>query len=725
MSQRFQKFKIFNQRYGQQASSFFVLFLCLLISSLLSIYSAQLIENDEDTRFKRVTSNIIQSLVTRIQIHENALMAVRGLFMSSEMVSHQEFLNFLKGINLENRFPGLIEVGYIAHLEIAGERTLPVIYYNSGPAEKWETYRADMSKSPWVKKTIDQAVLTGRPQVSRKIEFEEIEDSSEFLIFVPVYKKNIDIEKTENRYQVLEGLVYGRFQVNQFFKNISGELQKKNPRMAMEIYDISPSEGHLLYKSIQLPYNKNLDEARSISVPVKIAEDQWIASLTSLPGFKIRSAKKIPLYLFTLGSIISFLIFYILRVGDKLTSKLRDELILKEKSEEEIKMARRVAEEANRAKSDFLANISHEIRTPLGVIAGFTDLALQRSQNKGEIYGYLKTIERNSKQLGLLIGEVLDMSKIEANKLEVEKVQFSLRALIEEVISSSQLKAQKKGIELISSINEPFPDHFESDPTKIRQILNNLIGNAIKFTEYGKVQLTSSALSEIQNDVEVGIEFTVEDSGVGMTLKQQKKIFCPFEQADSSTTRKYGGTGLGLFISKQMAKALGGDVKLRWSRIGHGSCFIAKIKGKPFCIKASGVKDLTGSKSRTEKKLDGTKVLVAEDSKDIQSLLKLYLEDAGAQVDMANDGLEAIDKVEHHSYDVVLMDIQMPRLDGHHATARLRESGYKKPIIALTAHAFTDERDRALSGGFNRYLIKPISKRNLIEGIHQVTHLDV
>jgi PAS domain S-box-containing protein len=389
--------------------------------------------------------------------------------------------------------------------------------------------------------------------------------------------------------------------------------------------------------------------------------------------------------------------------------------------EEEIRQSKELAEEANRAKSRFLANMSHEIRTPLGVMIGFADLALDTIHSPQEVKNYLAAIKRNGQELTRIIGEVLDLSKIEANRLEIENVQFSLSKLLDDVLSFLELRAHEKNIELKLRKKEPLPDYIETDPTRLRQILFNLIGNAIKFTEKGAVVVGVEMLSSATPGAPVKLKFTIEDSGIGVSKEQQENLFQPFMQADSSTTRRYGGTGLGLMLSKQLARALGGDLKLEKSEAAMGSVF-------SFTIGAGTFLDRHDSKIEEKKEgfpesqrlsrelpLEHIKVLLVEDSMDNQILVSRYLKAAGAEVDLASNGQEGIDKAERFNYDLVLMDIQMPVLDGHEATRRLREKGFQKPIIALTAHAFREERARALGGGFSDYLTKPINRKSLLE----------
>ncbi|MBL7542722.1 MAG: response regulator [Bdellovibrionaceae bacterium] len=390
------------------------------------------------------------------------------------------------------------------------------------------------------------------------------------------------------------------------------------------------------------------------------------------------------------------------------------------KAEEAQKQALEEAEFANQSKTRFLSNMSHEIRTPLGIIEGFADLALSPSISNEERNTYLKTIKRNAMSLTKLLGEILDLAKVEAGRMEIEIARFSLRILLNELIEAFGLNARNRGLLLQVHFEEPFPESISSDPTRVRQILTNLISNALKFTERGGVQLTARVLGSDDPDRPANIEIVIRDSGIGMTLAQQKKLFQPFVQADSSTTRKFGGTGLGLNLSQKLAHSLGGNLELESSDYGRGSVFkftmdAGLLTAEDYADLGKVAEAMTDGSSRFENSLLGFKILLVEDSVDNQMLFSRYLQNVAAEIEIANDGLEALEKLNHNSYDVVLMDIQMPNLDGYETTQILRRQGLRTPIIALTAHALKEERDRALNMGFDDYLTKPLNVRLLVE----------
>ena len=364
------------------------------------------------------------------------------------------------------------------------------------------------------------------------------------------------------------------------------------------------------------------------------------------------------------------------------------------------------AEQANQTKSAFLANMSHEIRTPLNAILGFATVLKDDGLHATERMQYLEIIERNGKALTKVIDDILDLSKVEAGGLTVEYLDFSLPSLLQDLVDLFKPAALNKNIELNLSIAPSARRAICSDPTRVRQILTNLVGNAIKFTSEGGVTVHAEVVHD-PKDIEV-VRFVVRDTGLGLSRSQATRLFEPFTQADNSMTRKYGGTGLGLVLSRKLAQALGGNVYIKETEVGQGSTFIAEFENHQNSFSSTNTRPM--AKRPRYEDLRGMKILVVEDSIDNQQLIRVMLGRQGVVADFASDGAEGIELAKNNSYDLVLMDIQMPKMDGFQAVTKLREERYQQPVVALTAHAMKEERDRCLDAGFNDHVSKPIDE---------------
>jgi signal transduction histidine kinase len=391
--------------------------------------------------------------------------------------------------------------------------------------------------------------------------------------------------------------------------------------------------------------------------------------------------------------------------------------------------ARRKAEEsreeanaANRSKSLFLANISHEIRTPLNAIMGFTELLEETALGDPERPQYLAAVRRNCQLLTQIIDDTLDLAKVEAGKLHIELQRCSLAELLTDVSMVMSREARRKGLQFHVASSGTVPEQIETDPVRLRQILINVIGNAIKFTAEGSVDVGISAEDCVGPRGRLTI--TVTDTGPGISLEQQGRLFQPFSQADASMTRRFGGTGLGLLLSQRLARALGGDVELTKSIVGQGSTFTvtcACVLGATAGADGQKPRGDTAAGGRPDRTaLFGMRVLVVEDSPDNRLLTATILKNCGAAVDLAGDGREAVTMAMRAAYDLVLMDLQMPVTDGLTATAELRRLGFRAPIMALSATILRDDLDRCRQAGCDDAVLKPITAGVLIERVSRL-----
>jgi signal transduction histidine kinase len=426
-----------------------------------------------------------------------------------------------------------------------------------------------------------------------------------------------------------------------------------------------------------------------------------------------------------------------LEIAHRELSKYRDELekhveqrtaeLRAEK--ERAHAATRAAEAASRAKTAFLANMSHEIRTPMTAILGYADMMLEPGQTISDRQDCLQVVRRNARHLLELINNVLDISKIEADKLAVDPTPTDLPDLLCDLVSLMRPRAADKGLAFDLESAGPLPRSINTDPLRLRQILINLVGNAIKFTAAGKVKLRVALETPSSNEdskaSNAALRIDVIDTGIGLTPDQLARLFQPFSQADNSTTRRYGGTGLGLTISRRLANMLGGDVTAT-STAGRGSTFTLRVDaGRPADLtlieslhEALHPKTVQKSSDQPAWSLHG-RILLCEDGPDNQRLICAHLRRAGAQVTVADNGRigvdAALDAIKGHKpFDLILMDMQMPELDGYGAASELRKKNCTTPIIALTANAMAEDREKCLAAGCTDYLTKPIERGALL-----------
>ena len=397
----------------------------------------------------------------------------------------------------------------------------------------------------------------------------------------------------------------------------------------------------------------------------------------------------------------------------------------REEARRAIIAAREQAEAANRAKSEFLANMSHEIRTPLTTIIGYADLLRDQEdvdQAPGERTTILRTIRAAGDHLINIIDDILDLSRIEAGRLSLEPVEVDLRNLLGEVGSLFGPRASEKGLEFELRFEGEIPNRVLVDPIRLRQVLINLTGNSVKFTESGSIRVTVSAVS-VPESRTARLRFEVEDSGTGMTPEQAKTVFDPFVQGDTSVTRRFGGTGLGLSISRRLTEALGGELALIRTAPGKGSCFRVLLPA-PLPADTTWVAVPGSPADRPEETAPGltlqARILVAEDAPVVQRLIRYQLERQGASVDVAENGKVALEMLEEAagegwSYDLLVTDMQMPEMDGYELVRTLRARGSTLPIVALTAHAMAEDRGKCLDAGCDDYATKPMDRAKLLQ----------
>jgi signal transduction histidine kinase/ActR/RegA family two-component response regulator len=397
---------------------------------------------------------------------------------------------------------------------------------------------------------------------------------------------------------------------------------------------------------------------------------------------------------------------------ESLNGNLKDEIQHGKKIEAELKQAKEKAEKMSKAKGEFLANMSHEIRTPMNGVIGTLQL-LEDTELNSEQKEFVETAHKSADALLAILNDILDLSKIEAGKLDFENIAFDLRQVVKDIVVLHSLKSEQQGVSLVQQIDESLPDYMMGDPTRLRQVIVNLVSNALKFTKQGEVKISVDVVNASENNAEIKV--SVSDTGIGIPQQALDTLFNAFTQADGSTTRKYGGTGLGLAIVSQLVDLMDGSLGVD-SVEGEGSVFWFTAR---FQRSQDGPDESLEQAEQVKDLQLVAKILLVEDNPINQMVAQKMLEKIGLKATVANNGIEALDKLDAESFDLVLMDCQMPEMDGFDATRAIRKLGLRAkndkllPIVAMTANVMSGDRERCIEVGMDDYIGKPVQREQL------------
>jgi signal transduction histidine kinase/DNA-binding NarL/FixJ family response regulator len=712
-------------------------------------FSKSQIEEKLSTRFNNEAAYVVELVQERLQKYEDALWSgIAAIRAMSGDVSYPEWRTFADSLRIQDKYHGINGIGVIhqippseldAYLERQRrERPDFRIHPPHTIDDHWpitliepvatnaSAVGLDMAHEVNRYTAARKSRDTGTSQITGPIVL--VQDSGKtpgFLFFAPFYRNGVH-DTVEARRTNFIGLVYAPFIVK---KLMLGTLEKTKRNVDIQIGDGAstlydehhPGEPNFDPKPL---YSKNVD--------VDLYGRTWNFRISTTKSFRAGADASQPYYILATGIVIDtmmLLLFLSLARTKQRATELAEQMSEEHRKKsgeleqlfdqhrvlhQELEERNEMLEHASQVKSDFLATMSHELRTPLSGVMGMARL-LHQTDLSPEQLKLVHTIEDSGDGLLLLLNDILDLSKIEAGQVELELLDFDLRDLLRTMEALWEPRYRDKGLKFSIDVGDDVSTVLKTDPTRLRQILFNLIGNATKFTEAGGITVRVSQRPLSGGCLETRVE--VEDTGIGIPLKARPDIFSKFTQGDGSTTRKFGGTGLGLTICKQLTELLGGEIGFD-SAEGVGTTFwftIRCVPGDPAAV----VGDATGQDGGNEH-IDGPvrplKILVAEDHMVNQAVIRTLLENAGHRVDTVGDGIQAVSAVMRVDYDLVLMDIQMPEMDGIAATQKIRELPGETgnlPIIALTANAMKGDREQYLAAGMSDYLPKPVSPTDL------------
>jgi len=697
---------------------------------------------------------IADAIESELERYEQLLHLARGFSESSPGITRAKWAWFVHSIDLEQDDPGVVGLAYVTLVRPGQEdkfvqqmhaRGVPgfeifehewsdssghdgpkyVITFHEPASRNREVWGLDLASNSINKPVYDEAILRGQAQLSNAITLHQTayHDTVGAVMCLPVYDVETNTHGTPKRGAPL-GWVAMALDVDAIMANI---WEERWAGLHLEVHANRPESDPVRWFSNGAAEAESDPPAapdrtvyeREIEVHGNRMRLAWTPASDAWPGPDYAPAN----IALVVGGVITLLVTLvgvsISRTRSRavrLAREMTDSLRVSERRQRELASR---AEQANMAKSEFLANMSHEIRTPMTAILGYADILGESERDTSDTES-IGAIRRAGEHLLMIINDVLDLTKIEAGRLKIETMPTELAPVVQDVMDGFRGLAGTKGVALKLVVTGDLPTHVLTDSVRVRQILINLVGNAIKFTSEGSVTLGI----KFENDT---LRFRVSDTGIGIEPTQLDRVFDPFEQGDNSPTRQHEGTGLGLAISRKLAAMLGGDLGAE-SQPGVGSTFTLTV-GAPPAPDTGWTASLGARAPETEQTQDREsmtgRILLAEDGPDNQRLITYFLIQAGLEVDVVSNGREALERLNGDiAYDLFITDMQMPVMDGYTATACLREMGNTIPILALTAHAMDGDRERCLEVGCDDYEPKPISRESLMASVGRLLARD-
>jgi len=701
-------------------------------------------------------TRIRNDIQNRFEDYEVGIEFGRAYINSSDSVSRDGWSRFYNTQKVENYFPGVWGYGYVVVVEPGegedfvarmrregapeyaihahpgfdseGIDTKYIIAYDEPASRNRGVLGLDVSARPENRRVYDEARDTGKIRVSDPIRLFQGGVSEWGLVFAaPVYAHG-DVPTTiKERQSEIVGWVATSVGLDRFFQVEWNEnwdnfdihidtAPSDDSSTVQRIFDADPNMDHTTHAMDQRTHIALGIENLSLVMGItpKRLPNPWVSS---------RASVAVLVAGFLLTGLFTMITWSVSRTKSRAILIARSMTISIRQSEHRQRILAIEADSANRAKTEFLANMSHEIRTPMTAILGYSELLEENITPKTRpgCIEAIDAIQRSGKHLMMIINDVLDLSKIESGKLGVDKADCVVLEMVRDVYSSFRMSAAQKGLDLRVEFATAIPTRVSTDAYRVRQILINLIGNAIKFTSAGGITIELGADEEC-------VRFSIKDTGEGIEGAKIEELFDPFEQLDQSASSACVGTGLGLTISRRLSRMLGGDIEVE-SVKGVGSSFILSIPADcpPGTEWTSRLDDLSISRSAepwaraSDLEEIGGSILLAEDSVDNQKLIRRMLEKVGLCVEIVENGQRVLERMStEHRFDLILMDMQMPIMDGYSATGELRKRGVRLPIVALTAHAIEGSRQRCLDAGCDAYVAKPIDRQYLYETISRL-----